>query len=323
MVLVEPAPSTSLAKAVEDAERYRHYTKAEATQKGYRQDWKRFCVWAREKGAAPLPADPATIVGHLGWLADEGYSMASIDRFVASAAHFHAEHGLEFPRNRHVKETLKGIRRKLGSQQSKRTPLELGTLTMICDHLAATDASFRVRALLTVGWFALLRSDNLIAIKRAHVQFVPEGFILHLPSSKTDQEGVGRDVAVHAQENKTVCPVYLLQEYFRLSRFDPDELIFEMSKRTVSRLVKRVVADPSHGHNTMREIQACAACSEVARGFASHSLRRGAATSLAEAGISEHQLMEQGGWKNSRTARGYIDRANLFKNNPTKGLAKR
>jgi integrase len=187
--------------------------------------------------------------------------------------------------------------------------------------------------MLTVGWFCMLRSANLVAIRRGHVRFVrfengapiddegsTEGFVVHLPKSKTDQFQEGRDVAVHAQPNQTVCPVRALSEHLRANKFAPEDLIFPVSERTLTRLVKRLVADPTHGHKSLREIDQCAVCAESVRRFGSHSLRRGMATSLARKGVPEREIMRHGGWKNERVMRGYIEDATLFQHNPTKNL---
>jgi integrase len=187
-------------------------------------------------------------------------------------------------------------------------------------HRGEPDVGLRNRAMLTVGWFCMLRSANLVAIRREHVQFVPEGLILYLPNSKTDQLKKGREVAVYAQGDKTVCPTAALTEYFAAIHFAPGDLIFPVSERTVTRLVKRLVADPEHGHKSLREIDQCVVCGETARRFGSHSLRRGSATELAERGAERRAIMRQGGWKNEQVMDGYVEHATLFQNNPTKGL---
>lgn len=320
--------SSALAEDVKHVREYLGRTKAESTLKAYEDDWKRFKAWATTRGVRALPATPETVSAHLGWLASEGYSLSIITRFLSSAGHFHHAVGLDFPRNAIlVSETLKGIRRGKGAQQTKKAPLGLEALTTTCRrvlaeaaHRGEPDVGLRNRAMLTVGWFCMLRSANLVAIRREHVQFVPEGLTLYLPSSKTDQLKKGREVAVHIQWDKTVCPTAALTEYFEAVRFAPGDLIFPVSERTVTRLVKRLVADPEHGHKSLREIDQCVVCGETVRRFGSHSLRRGSATELAERGTERRGIMRQGGWKNEQVMDGYVEHATLFKNNPTKGL---
>src|SRR5437660_9498920 len=49
--------------------------------------------------------------------------------------------------------------------------------------------------------------------------------------------------------------------------------------------------------------------------YRGHSLRTGLATSAAAGGASERSIMQQGGWKSERIARGYIRKATLFGEN--------
>jgi integrase len=320
--------SSALAEDVKHVREYLGRTKSESTLKAYEDDWKRFKAWATTRGVSALPATSETVSTHLGWLAREGYSLSIITRFLSSAGHFHHAVGLDFPRNALiVAATLKAIRRDVGAKQTKKAPLGLEALTITCKrvlaeaaHRGEPDVGLRNRAMLTVGWFCMLRSANLVAIRREHVHFVPKGLELHLPHSKTDQLKEGRDVAVHTQADKTVCPTAALIEYFDANSFEPGDLIFPISERTVTRLIKKLVANPEHGHKSLREIDQCVTCKDTVRRFGSHSLRRGSATELAEKGTPEREIMRQGGWKNERVMRGYIEHATLFQNNPTKDL---
>ncbi len=337
-------PSAALAIDLKRAGEYRQHTKASETRRGYKGDWKRFQTWAAATGVETLPAAPEVISAHLSWLASGGYSVASMERFLSAGSHYHRAARCDFPRNAYVvSETLKGIRRTVGVKRSKKAPLGLRALAGACERLRREAeglpvveqlGSLRNQAMLTVGWFCLLRSANLVAIRREDVRLVrsedddwiddddsPNGLILHLPGSKTDQLKEGRDIAVYAQADETVCPVHALVAYLRAGRFAPGDLIFSVNARTVSRLLKRLVSNPVHGHESLRSIEDCEACAAAARRFASHSLRRGAATLLAKRGTPEREIMRQGGWKNERVARGYIEHATLFENNPTKNLA--
>lgn len=337
------ASSAALAVDLRRAQEFREHAKANKTEEAYEASWKRFQAWAAARGLPPLPTLPEAAEAYVAWLAAEGYSASTIGGFLSAAAHYHRAAGLEFPRNAPgLKRTLEGIRRRRareGVRLTKKAPLGLSMLSSVCARLENAGESLenlRNRALLTVGWFCMLRSASLVAIRREHVRLVrfeqgepvddnerPEGLILHLPFTKTDQIGAGRDVAVHAQPDEAVCPVRALGGYFAATRLAPADLIFPISERTVSRLIKRLVADPAHEHKSLREISECAACASVAARFASHSLRRGSATKLALAGVPEREIMRQGGWKSEQVMRGYVDDALLFENNPTKGLARK
>lgn len=337
---IVPAPSQSLVAAAQVAEGYRKHVKSRSTRRGYEVDWRRFLQWGATHGAPTLPAPPEVICMHLAWLADEGYSVATIRHFLSAGSHYHHAEGVDFPRNAFiVHETLRGIRKRIGAKVVKAAPLGLKALSDACERLRreATGAGERAElialrycAMLTVGWFCMLRSANLVAIQREHIRLVrvededwndsyenPNGLIVHLPSSKTDQLREGRDVATHAQTEEKICPVRALREYLLVAQLAPSDLVFPVNGRTVSRLIKRLASNESHGHKSLREIGLCDSCSAASRRFASHSLRRGAATTYAKEGMSERDIMRQGGWVNERVARGYMDHATLFQNNPT------
>jgi integrase len=327
------AQSTTLATARRQAEGYRQHTKASETQRGYRNDWKRFQGWATANGVPSLPAAPEDVAAHVGWLADQGHTVATIERFLSAGRYYHRAVGLDFPRSAFVvSETMKGIRRKVGVKPTKKAPLGIEALVVVCGRLGTDAIGVRNRAMLTVGWFCALRSVSLAGIRREHVRLVrveaeeiddydqPSGLILLLPGSKTDQLKKGRNVAVHAQHDETVCPVRALLVHFQANRFAPNDLIFPVSPRTISRLIKRLAANPDHGHKSLREISGCETCNPVVQRFASHSLRRGVATTFARKGTPERDIMHHGGWVSEKVARGYMEEATLFQNNPTKDL---
>lgn len=323
-IVVPPGrPSEALVRAVERAAEYARATKARATQVAYAGDWRRFCEWAAPLGAPTLPAPPEAVAAHLAWLADEGCAVSSVERTLAAIRHHHKQAGEAWYRGHPViADVLEGIRRRVGTAQVKKAPLRLELLEQAVRTVCRPDPDRRSlmdRALLTVGFFGLLRSANLVAIERAHVRFEPEGVVIHLPTSKTDQRQQGRDLAIHRQAHEAICPVAALQAYLPASGLEAG-LIFPVSRRYVARLVKRAVAIAAHQHAGIRAVEACAECRALATSFSSHSLRHGFATAATGKGVTEESLMKHGGWKSERVARGYVQRATPFENNPTKGF---
>ena len=328
---IVPVPSAALVRARERVALYRQSTKAVATQRAYKADWNRFYAWAARMGVMALPASPDTVAQYMTGLAEEGYSVAAIERFLSAAGHYHKQSRLDWNRGAIViSESLQGIRNRHGTASTPKAPLELDELVTICNR---PGLSARDRAILTVGWFGMLRSANLVAIEISHLSFVRmdgkqwwveagalDGLIIRLPKSKTDQIGAGRDVPIHAQANKQVCPVRALDVHLRESGITSG-CIFPVSRRYVSRLVKQVVADPAHNHAGIRAVDRCETCSAAAERFASHSLRRGHATTQGKRGTEERDIMRHGGWKSERVMRGYIEYGSLFERNPTKDLA--
>ena len=232
--------SSALVADVRQAEEYLRHTKSARTLMAYEDDWKRFQAWATSRGVVALPASPDVVSTHLSWLATEGYSVSIIGRFLSAAGHYHQEANYIFPRNDPlVAKMFKGIRQRLGVKQTKKTPLELDALIEVCRRLrnetgglpeADRVLGLRQRAMLTVGWFCMLRSANIVTIRRLHVHLAritdgggwiddsvhPNGLVLFLPKSKTDQLQEGREVAAHEQTEESVCPVRAMIEYLPL-----------------------------------------------------------------------------------------------------------
>jgi site-specific recombinase XerD len=321
------APSAALVRAVERAADYGRTTKASSTEVAYAADWRRFSEWVSPMGASPLPAAPELVAAHLAWLADEGCKVSTIERALAAIGHFHKRAGADWYRGHPaVVNVLEGIRRKKGGAVVKKTALEIDLLLQAVETLGRADGVDERhlqmdRTLLVVGFWATLRSANLVAIERAHVQFKPEGVVIHLPKSKTDQRKKGRDVGIYEQPVASVCPTANLRTYIAM-RGDGPGILFPVSRRYVAQLVKRAVANPDHKHAGIRAVEACTECAERAKTFSSHSLRHGFATTAAHRGKSEESIMRHGGWETERVVRGYVQRATPFENNPTKDLLK-
>jgi integrase len=71
----------------------------------------------------------------------------------------------------------------------------------------------RDRALLLFGWAAALRRSELAALRVDDVHFEPEGAVLTIRRSKTDQDAAGETVAVPFGEEEATCPVRALRAW--------------------------------------------------------------------------------------------------------------
>ena len=80
--------------------------------------------------------------------------------------------------------------------------------------------------------------------------------------------------------------------------------VFDISDKSVSLLIKKYAA--------------LAGLDE--KKYSGHSLRSGFATSTAESGAEERNIMAMTGHKTTQMVRRYIKEANLFKNNALKKL---
>ena len=99
-------------------------------------------------------------------------------------------------------------------------------------------------------------------------------------------------------ENQKYCPVLNLKKWIELSNLKNGK-IFNISDKSVALIIKKYASlgglDPNR--------------------YGGHSLRSGFATSAAEAGAEERNIMTMTGHKTTQMVRRYIQEANLFKNN--------
>jgi integrase len=105
---------------------------------------------------------------------------------------------------------LSGIRRTIGA-----APVRKKAATAdITIAMAATGTSLRAlrdRAVLLLGFAGAFRRSELVALDVPDIEDVPEGLLITIRRSKTDQEGIGRKVAVPRGE--IACPVAALKAW--------------------------------------------------------------------------------------------------------------
>src|SRR5262249_51616559 len=112
-----------------------------------------------------------------------------------------------------VRNTLKGIRRTLGTAPVQKAPALTPDIRAMVD---ATDSGLigtRDRALLLLGFAGAFRRSELVALDVADLALTREGRTVPLRRSKTDQEGVGRKVGVPYGSNPETCPVRCVQAW--------------------------------------------------------------------------------------------------------------
>jgi integrase len=145
--------------------------------------------------------------------------------------------------------------------------------------------------------------------------------------SKTDQRGAGQEVAVWANPKEPgCCPLAALEAWLPFRRKGPDitggasdgerPLFVEMSK--AGRLTGQGLSDKA----VWRLVKGAAEAAglEGWERFSGHSLRARLATAAGEAGADLAQVMRQTRHRSADVALGYLRPADLWRNNPTKGI---
>lgn len=161
--------------------------------------------WCAGEHRRPCPADPEDLVRYLRALEADGRKPATLSRRIASLATVHRLLGLgsdALPTSAPmVRNALRGNRRRQGAAQRQAAPLRFGgglgeaggfTLSALLAACTGDAQGLRDAALLSLGYDAGLRVSELIAVAVADLRPQSDGTgLLHLPRSKTDQEGIG------------------------------------------------------------------------------------------------------------------------------------
>jgi len=199
-------------------------------------------------------------------------------------------------------ENLMGIKRTNGSNQKGKKPLLISDLKVLIQaiHQSKEKDSKKIRdkALVLIGFSGGFRRSELVDIEYEDIEFVNEGLKIFVKRSKTDQSGEGMTKAIPYFDNKDFCPVKSLKNWIEVSGLKKGK-IFNISDKSVALIIKKYANCAGlDGHK-----------------YAGHSLRSGFATSTAESGAEERNIMAMTGHKSAEMVRRYIKDANLFKNN--------
>ena len=203
-----------------------------------------------------------------------------------------------------INENLKSIKNKIGIYQKSKKPILIKDLKQIISNVELQTnikTKLRDKALILVGFAGAFRRSELVSLKFKHLDFVNEGVKIFIERSKTDQSGEGMVKALPFFNDRKYCPVLNLQIWinFLKNKNTKSEKIFNISDKSVALIVKKYVKASGLDDTN----------------YAGHSLRSGFATSTAESGAEERQIMAMTGHKSNLMVRRYIQEANLFKNN--------
>ena len=289
--------------------------KADATRRAYRSDWQRFAAWCTARGEAALPAEPKVVATFLASEAAAGVKPPTLARRVAAIRYAHRLDGHEPPTNAEaVRATLRGIRRTKGTAPAQKAPATADRIaTMLGFVPTDTVRGLRDRALLLLGFSGAFRRSELVGLHVEDLAFLPDGLRVLIRHSKGDQEGQGQEIAI--PNGAKLHPVEALRVWleaagitsgpvFRRIRknglIGSDALTAEVVALVVKQYAKEAGLRPEE--------------------LAGHSLRAGFLTSGAEAGASVFKLMEVSRHKSMDTLRGYVRRAELFKDHAGAGF---
>jgi integrase len=282
---------------------------SENTRKAYAVDWRDFWAWCELHGLQALPASGDTLSLYAVSLARAGKLPSTIARRCAAVAAQHLGAGHASPLSADVREVIAGIGRKLGTESKlAKAALTVDDLRVMLPACGDGPRGARDRALLLVGFASGLRRSNLAALDLADVVQRPEGLVLHIARSKTDQAGAGRRLGVFRGKHRATCPVRAFAAWV-LERGDwAGPLFCRLSKPGDAVIRKRLSGDA-----VAELVQAAAKRAGLdPRRYGGHSLRAGCATAAAEGGASDSAIMARTGHKSAAVMGRYIRSGSLF-----------
>ena len=285
---------------------YARRSKSEATIRAYRADWGDFDRWCAERRAVSLPASPDTLCEYLAEGA-ERLRPSTLQRRLAAIALAHDSAGVHSPtRHAAVRAVMSGIRRTHGSSVEQKQALRTSEVEVLAGACGDDTAGRRDRALLLLGFAAGLRRSELVTLDVEDLEFVPEGIVVTIRRSKTDQEGHGRLVAV-PRGSTALDPVAAVEAWIDQAELDDGPLLRPVDRHG------RVKADRLTGQSVALILKRLARRAGLDESrLAGHSLRAGFATSAARAGASERSIMDTTGHRSVETVRRYIRAGELF-----------
>ncbi len=310
------AGAPALAESLRSASQYAAAEKSAATRRAYASDWKHYTWWCAQNAVAELPSTPATVAAYLAHLADAGRSASTIARRLAAIGYAHKLKGLEPPTTAEaVRAVNRGIRRRIGTAPTQKAPATALTVGAMLGgprrNAEFSRAELRDRALILIGFAAALRRSELVDLKVNDVELGPDGALITIRRSKTDQEGQGAVIAVPRGE--VLRPVEALEAWLALSQICDGPIFRPIGKG--GRIGAGALSDRSVADIVKRYAAAAGLDPKL---FAGHSLRAGFVTSALAHGADVLKIMDVTRHQRIETLRLYDRRAKAFRDHAGK-----
>ena len=290
-------------------------SKANNTVRAYKSDFKDFELFCAKNGFKPLPSEPKVVSLYLTYLSTKEVKMSTLKRRLVSIGVIHRLKG-HYLDTKHpsIIENIMGIKRRKGSIQKGKKPILINNLKRLIDVIDQQNSKdikkLRDRSIILVGFSGGFRRNEIISLDFDDLDFVEEGLKIQIRRSKTDKFGEGLVKALPYFDNSKYCPVVSLKKWIDVSKIRADALFRRFSKG--SRLSEHRLTDQTVALLIKHYLELAGIDS---KNYSGHSLRSGFATSAAESGAEERNIMAMTGHKSTEMVRRYIKEANLFKNN--------
>ncbi len=270
---------------------------SENTKCSYERELKELEIWLENR-----PLTDILLSEYLTLCYERGLSPASI-AMIPAAVRFSARlSGIESPIGILTERTFAGIRRKGRDRgRGQVTGLTFTETKFLVGQIAKHGVKgIRDAALFSLMSDCMLRVSELVAVRPADVEITSDGSgRLHLPKSKTDQEGAGATLYVGAPTMERIHNwLHLIEQ--QIGEIDQNAKLFRsirkgghiqltgMSTQGIRKNLKQYVSEAG-----------------LQGRFSGHSFRVGTAQSLAQRGATLTQMQTVGRWKSPKMPASY------------------
>lgn len=302
----------------------------ESTRRAYAGDLARFAEWCAEHGRSALPATAETIADYATHLADAGKAPSTIRRALAAVRTAHRNASAELPDTTGAGYVLRSHRRDqaaAGVRERKAAPVTLDVLRALVDATDPTTlAGLRDRALVVLGFALGARRSELVGLDLTDVREVPEGLVVLIRHSKTDQDAVGVEVALPYGVHPETCPVRTVRAWrtaLEEAGVTDGPLFRPVDRHGMLSGAGRGRQDRLSGQGVGLVLQRLAAAAEPGSvpALTAHSLRAGFATVAYQSGADTLSIARHGRWKDgSPVLLGYVRTVDRWRSNPLAGV---
>ena len=285
------------------------------TVRAYKSDFSDFGLFCAQNGFKSLPSEPKIVSLYLTYLSTKDVKLSTLKRRLVSIGVIHKlkGHYLDI-KHPSIIENITGIKRRKGSTQLGKKPILINNLKDIINVIDKQKKEeikrFRDRSIILIGFSGGFRRNEIVSLDYEDLDFVTEGLKINLRRSKTDQFGEGFKKGLPYFDNPQYCPVVSLRKWLEVSKIVSGPIFRRFTKGlklSNNRLTDQTVALLIKEYLKLT--------GKDSRNYSGHSLRSGFATSAAESGAEERNIMAMTGHKSTEMVRRYIKEANLFKNN--------
>jgi len=290
-------------------------SKANNTVRAYKSDFNDFGLFCAQNGFKTLPSEPKVVSLYLTYLSTKEVKMSTLKRRLVSIGVIHKIKGYYLDtKHPSIIENIMGIKRRKGSIQKGKKPLLINYLKEVINTIDKEKnqeiKKLRDRSIILIGFSGGFRRNEIVSLDYDDLDFVQEGLKINLKRSKTDQFGDGSVKALPYFENSQYCPVVSILKWIEISKINSGALFRRFTKG--SKLSNNRLSDQTVALLIKKYLKLAGIDN---KNFSGHSLRSGFATSAADAGVEERNIMAMTGHKSTEMVRRYIKDANLFKNN--------